>query len=356
MSLYTVIGAMSGTSMDGVDLVCTTFQTIDNKSIKHSCHCSKTYSYPSEMVDALNHSKELSAPKLLELDKKVGRYFAKCINTFIEENKLNVSKIDAIASHGHTVYHQPENGFTLQIGCGDTIAFHTGICVINDFRQKDVIAGGTGAPLVPLGDQLLYGHIADAFLNIGGFCNISILKKPTIAYDICPGNLPLNLLMKQLGKQYDSNGDSARTGTLDISLFRTLNELDYYKKNHPKSLGTEWLNDKFTPLIANTTNTYDALNTVVEHIATQVSNACKTHEINQLYITGGGAFNSFLIERIQANTPPLKIILPSPVEIEFKEAIIFSFLGFRYLERKHNTLPSVTGAKQAVIGGVLHLP
>ncbi|MDA7580760.1 anhydro-N-acetylmuramic acid kinase [Crocinitomicaceae bacterium] len=355
MSLYTLIGAMSGTSMDGVDIVCTQFETAENKPIKYTCNCFKTYPYSSKILDSLMESTKLNAPELLQLDKRLGRYFAQCITEFIEEHKLDVSEIDAIASHGHTVYHQPENGFTCQIGCGDTIAYYTGIKVINDFRQKDVIAGGTGAPLVPLGDQLLYGHIADAFLNIGGFCNISVLGDTTIAYDICPGNLPLNYLMGRLGKSYDANGESARKGQLDAALLEALNNLPYYDEQYPKSLGTEWLEIEFTPLINASKNTYNTLNTVVEHIATQISKACMAHEVNHLYITGGGAYNSYLVQKIEKKTN-VKIILPTPAEIEFKEAIIFSFLGLRYLEKRHNTLPDVTGAKHGVIGGVLHLP
>ena len=355
MSLYTLIGVMSGTSMDGIDLVCGNFEISDKEHFPHSIQHSETYKYTEEILEKLKQSTKLSPPTLLELDKTLGNYFSDCINDFIDKNGLDTHKIDAIASHGHTIFHQPERGFTYQIGCGDTIATRTGIKVINDFRQKDVIAGGQGAPLVPIGDKLLYGNQAEAFLNIGGFCNISIPGETTIAFDICPGNLPMNFLMGYHKQAYDQDGNYARTGTTNPDQLEELNNLDYYQQSPPKSLGTEWLNEVFMPIADRSDEIFDDLSTIVDHIAHQIGQVCRKHNINSLFITGGGAYNSYLIEKIKESTTA-DIIIPDPVDIEFKEAIIFGLLGALYLDGRPNTLASVTGAKQDVCGGVLHLP
>lgn len=355
MSLYTVIGVMSGTSMDGIDIVYATYEFSENELCNHVVQHSKTYEYSTYLLENLKISTQLSPSELLILDKILGIYYSERIINFINEFDINPSKIDAIASHGHTIFHQPEKGFTYQIGCGETIAFKTGIKVINDFRQKDVVAGGQGAPLVPIGDKLLYSSLADAFLNIGGFCNISIPSDTTVAFDISPGNLPLNKIATELDKTYDSSGLIARSGSIDKVILNELNEIDYYSNPPPKSLGTEWVKANFTPVVSRINNPKDRMCTVVEHLAEQISRTCIKNSIKSLYITGGGAYNDFLIERIKEKSK-LQIIIPDAVEIEFKEAIIFGLLGALFLEGKPNTLSSVTGASRDVIGGVLHLP
>ncbi|NRA11026.1 MAG: anhydro-N-acetylmuramic acid kinase [Crocinitomicaceae bacterium] len=355
MSLYTVIGVMSGTSMDGIDVVCATFEFSENEQCTHSVKQSKTFKYPDVILDKLISSTQLQHPELLILDKTLGIYFSDCILEFIEEFHLETANIDAIASHGHTIFHQPDKRFTYQIGCGETIAFRTGIKVINDFRQKDVVAGGQGAPLVPIGDKLLYSQFADAFLNIGGFCNISIPSGHTIAFDICPGNLPLNKIASEQGKPYDEGGLIARSGTIDPKIMNELNDLNYYNSSPPKSLGTEWIEANFNPIVSKISTPQDRMRTVLEHIAEQISIACLKNKVESLYITGGGAYNDFLIQKIQEKSK-IKIVIPNSIEIEFKEAIIFGLLGALFLEGKTNTLSSVTGASRDVMGGVLHLP
>lgn len=363
MSLYTplqsarklIVGVMSGTSMDGLDLTICEYSTNNVESYNFQLLSCKTAAYPKTLLLKLDRSKYLSATDLLLLDKELGQFFGKEINQFIEEYKIEKSKIDAIASHGHTVFHQPENGFTTQIGCGDTIASVTKIKVINDFRQKDVIAGGQGAPLVPIGDKLLFGDEADAFLNIGGFCNISIPKDEVIAFDISPGNLPLNKIASEFAQSYDKNGEIARSGKVIQEILDELNNLSFYHQNAPKSLGTEWLEDEFYPILNKIASPEDRMSTCVKHISFQIIKCCHDHKIESIFITGGGAFNTFLVEKIKQNSQ-LKVIIPSPYIIDFKEAIIFGFLGVRFLEGKHNCLASVTGASHNVIGGVLHLP
>ncbi len=355
MSSYTILGLMSGTSMDGLDISHVNFKVKDNGKIEFTVNQCKTYPYSKYILDKLRTSKNLNTEEILVLDKELGLIFAKKVNEFLSENKIDKNSIDAIASHGHTIHHQPQNGFTQQIGCGDTIAFQTGIKVINDFRQKDVIAGGQGAPLVPIGDKLLFGDIAEAYLNIGGFTNICIPRKQTIAFDICPGNLPLNEIVNKIGLEYDKDGELARSGEINSEILERLNSLDYYSRVKHKSLGTEWLENEFTPLLHSIKKEEDKLRTIVEHIAIQISKTVTQHKIKSLFITGGGALNSFLIGQIDKNIEA-KITLPSTTIIDFKEALVFAFLGMRFLRNEINCLSSVTGASRDTIGGVLHLP
>lgn len=348
-----IIGAMSGTSMDGLDLALCRF-TVDNERYSYEINAAETYEYPSLLLELLETSKQLTPEQLFLLDKKLGQFYAACINAFIQKNEIDKTQVDAIASHGHTIFHQPDKGFTVQLGCGDTIATSTGIRTINDFRQKDVICGGQGAPLVPIGDKLLFANEADGFLNIGGFSNISIPGVQTIAFDVCPGNLPLNLAAMQLGHSYDKDGNWARSGTVRQEVLEQLNALPFYAQKAPKSLGTEWLESEFLPLLHTIETPEDRLRTCVEHIAEQIGVTAKAHAIDTLFVTGGGALNSFLMERIESKGINTK--LPEMSIIQFKEALIFAFLGLRFLEEKPNCLASVTGASHDVCGGVLHLP
>lgn len=355
MSSYNLIGLMSGTSMDGLDIVFVKFKYTENNDWEFNIEHSLTVKYSNKMLSKLKIAKKLSAIELLILDKELGMFFSTSVNKFIELNQIGKSKIDAIASHGHTIFHQPEKGFTYQIGCGETIAYHTGIKVINDFRLKDVIAGGQGAPLVPIGDKLLFGKEADAFLNIGGFTNVCYPSKNTKAYDICPGNLPLNYFSEKNGLTFDFNGEMAKKGNLNKFILEQLNSIQFYKSTGPKSLGTEWLESQFMTKLEKDLNPNDALNTIVEHIAMQIAFDLNTNKIKSVYITGGGAKNQFLIERIQVYFKG-QIIVPNETIIDFKEAIIFGFLGALNLHNQPNSLASVTGAEKDTIGGVIHLP
>ncbi len=350
-----MLGLMSGTSLDGLDIVDCSY-IFKNNEWKFSIHSSDSIPYSNALKTKLKQSPDFSARKLLQLDKELGLFFAKSVNQFIEDKSISKEKINAIASHGHTIFHQPELGYTYQIGCGDTIAYHTKLTVINDFRQKDVVAGGQGAPLVPIGDQLLFHNDADAFLNIGGFanCSYSHLGK-TIAFDICPANLPLNRITQRIGLEFDKDGQLARKGNVDKDNLRELNNITFYKEKAPKSLGTEWLDATFSPLLSIFPSLEDQLATITEHIAVQIGNTLNEIEPPRTYVTGGGTKNKYLIERIKHNTST-ELIIPSIELIDYKEAIIFGFLGALYLAKKKNTLASVTGAIKDSTGGVLHIP
>ena len=353
-----IIGLMSGTSLDGLDIAFVNFE-YKSEAIKFEILHSETIPYSKDLTNQLQNSVNSSVTEFLILDKKIGQVFGENINQFITKYKIDKRQIDAIASHGHTTFHQPENGFTSQIGCGTTIAITTGIPVINDFRTKDVILGGQGAPLVPVGDFNLFNQFAESFLNLGGITNISYKKDgKIIAYDICPANLPLNLICKEkLHLTYDPNGENARKGKIIPELLNELNNLNFYKVQYPKSLGTEWLNSDFYPILEEfkESSGIDLLTTIIEHEAIQISSTLNNNNLQSVYISGGGAKNSFLIERIQ-NSFKGEVIAPNHTIIDFKEAIIFAFLGAQYLQKLPNTVNSVTGAKRDCIGGILHIP
>jgi anhydro-N-acetylmuramic acid kinase len=355
-SNYIIIGIMSGTSLDGIDITCTEYIWEENTWRFELLFC-KTYNYSDKDSATLKNATQLSAAELIQLDKKLGKLFGESVLLFLEEFSINKKNIDAIASHGHTIFHQPEKGFTYQIGCGTNISLVTNLPVINDFRTKDVLLGGQGAPLVPVGDFQLFRSIADGFLNIGGITNISYFRKQKIhAYDICPGNLPLNLLINTIGKPYDNQGEIAASGKVNIPLLETLNDLDFYKQNPPKSLGIEWIHACFSPVLDDCNDSIaNKLATICEHIGMQIGKITTQQKIKKLLITGGGAHNKHLISCISANFNG-QIIIPNNKIIEFKEAIIFGFLGALYLEKQANCLQDVTGAIRNSCSGVLHLP
>ena len=231
---YTVLGIMSGTSLDGIDLAICTFTK--NQEWEYKIEKSITLKYPISLKSKLATLHTQNKAIVEQTDIQFGQYIGQTINTF-----LNGEKVDFIASHGHTIFHQPENKYTLQIGCGKTISQTTGITTINDFRSLDVSLNGQGAPLVPIGDLLLFPKHKYC-INLGGFANISIKKNEgIIAFDICPANIVLNEICKELGIEYDNNGDISREGKIIPTLLQQLNQLDFYTKKAPKSLGREWV-------------------------------------------------------------------------------------------------------------------
>lgn len=339
---------MSGTSLDGVDLVCCSFD-IDstNFSISHS----NTFPYNESWKKRLKKAHELNAYELSQLDSDLSKHFSDVIMSFITANKIE--DLDAIASHGHTVFHQPSKKFTLQIANPAYISALTGYKVIGDFRSSDVVLGGQGAPLVPIGDRDLFSSYTNR-LNLGGFANISFEKNGvSYAYDICPVNMPLNEIATLLGSSYDKDGLMAQQGKINNALLDQLNTIAYYRKGYPKSLGIEWYNRSFRPFIQNSDcSNKDKLRTIVEHISIQISNSFTEGNV---LISGGGAHNSFLIDRIHANCSN-EIILPDNTVIDYKEALIFAYLGHLRLLTKINVLASVTGALKDHCAGSVHLP
>ncbi len=344
------IGVMSGTSLDGVDICYVRFDYANTYNFK--ILNTITIKYPKTWKLALQKAFTTDEKSLKNLDIKYGSYLGNLVSQFINENKI--SRIDFIASHGHTIFHKPEKGYTLQIGNGQTIADSTQLKVICDFRTQDVRLGGQGAPLVPIGDELLFYNY-DYCLNLGGFVNVSYKEgNKRIAFDICPVNIVLNHYINKLGVAFDDKGRIASTGSINEGLFERLNVLEFYHKNPPKSLGLEWVLEFIYPLIdSNNLAIKDILRTFVEHVAFQTSKVIQKK--SRVLVTGGGAFNNFLMQRIEFHLEQ-EVELPSKQLIDFKEALIFGFLGVLKIRNEVNVLESVTGAKKDHSSGVIFTP
>jgi len=346
-----IIACMSGTSLDGLDLALCEF---DNSKTNYSYKILefKTFEYSTEWKKRLGNSQNLSGLELCFLDKDFGSLTAQYILEFIKAKQI--SKVDYIASHGHTIFHQPEKNLSLQIGNAIQIASITQIPTINDFRSLDVSLGGQGAPLVPIGDHLLFSEY-DYCVNLGGFSNISFEEKgKRLAFDIAPTNLALNYYSKKMGFDFDKNGELGKKGEINKKLLSKLNQIEYYKKSFPKSLGKEWLDSQFIPLIPSSMLYEDVLRTLYEHIGEQIGKILSKTNTKTL-LSGGGAFNSFLVDRIQAYSNS-NIFIPENNIINFKEALIFGFLGYLKINNKINVLSSVTGASRNSCSGVITYP
>lgn len=344
-----IIGVMSGTSLDGVDIAELIFSESEG-NIRFEILQAQTIPYAPDWVEKLSNSLNYSLPELEILDQNYTEVLGKIIKKFISEN--NIQNIATVASHGHTVLHQPHNGITLQIGNLPKIAKIIGQKVVCDFRIQDVKYKGQGAPLVPIGDQLLFPEY-DYCLNLGGFSNISFEKKAQrIAYDICAVNTVLNYYALKLGYAYDDKGSISAKGYFDKELFEYLNQLEFYQKPHPKSLGYEYVKAIILPITENY-SAQTVLRTFTEHIAHQISLNI-TNNDSKLLITGGGAYNTFLISRIRHYLPKIEIIIPSPALIEYKEALIFGLLGYLRLNNRINVLSSVTGSTHDHSSGFIY--
>lgn len=345
---FHAIGLMSGTSLDGLDICFARFEK-SNEGWNFEILQAETFPYSQHWEEKLRKSIFLKAEEILALHSEYGFYLGKKVNEFIEIHSLK--NIDLIASHGHTVFHQPDKKFTLQIGDGRAIKILNEIPVIYDFRSQDVLKGGNGAPLVPIGDELLFSEF-DACLNIGGFSNISFKREEKrIAFDICPVNIVLNLFAKKLGKEFDENGDFAKNGTVDEKLLSALNALEYYQENPPKSLGIEWIQEKILPKLT-MENPATVLATFTEHAAIQIAEIFNTDSIKKVLFTGGGTNNSYLLERVKSKTTT-EIIVPNKILIDFKEALIFAFMGVLRKKNEINILSSATGSSADHCSGIL---
>ncbi len=342
---------MSGTSLDGIDLAHINFTIKDNKW-RYQILESETISYSQDWLNKLKVAVSFSEENLIELNEEYTELLGNIIKSFIERN--SISNIDAVCSHGHTILHQPQNGFTLQIGNLPKIAEIIQEKVVCDFRAQDVKLGGQGAPLVPIGDRILFTEY-DYCLNLGGFSNVSFEdNSKRIAFDISPVNTVLNFYSNKLGLDYDDKGKIARSGKVNSDLLNELNALDYYKKSFPKSLGFEFVKEIVLPLIEKySISIEDKMHTFTEHIALQTSLALPS-KTGKILITGGGAYNDFLIERMQYHLPKIQIIIPDNKTLEFKEALIFALLGVLKLRNEINVLSSVTGAMMDHSSGVVY--
>ncbi|MBR1549744.1 MAG: anhydro-N-acetylmuramic acid kinase [Bacteroidales bacterium] len=351
-----ILGLMSGTSLDGVDLA-----LCDISDSGYRILAADTVAYPDEWRRRLATLENASALDYALAHAELGHYFGHVVNKFLEGKP----RPEAIASHGHTIFHQPDKGLTTQIGDGDAIAAETGLPVVSNFRTLDVALGGQGAPLVPIGDELLFGEY-DACLNLGGIANISFRSEvggrryERVAFDICPCNMALNRLAAMLGHPYDKGGTNASGGDVHTCLLHELDALEYYTLPGPKSLGKEWFVGQFWPIVKgflgvtpSQSQVRDALATVTSHIAMQIARVAEAQGIGTLLVTGGGAWNSYLLELLSNYRPEMQVTVPDALIVNYKEALIFALLGYLRLHGKVNTLRSVTGARRDSIGGTL---
>ena len=350
---------MSGSSLDGLDICLATFEVSDNQEVlSFSVLQTEAVDFSDAFIKRWRQVPEASAIELARLHADTGRYFGQLTRDFIHRHGLK--NIDAVASHGYTVFHQPEAGFTTQIGCGAQLAAQTQCRVITDFRMADVAAGGQGAPLVPFAERHLFPQYR-TFLNIGGIVNISFHPKENadavIAYDVCAGNTLLNYLAREKGSEYDKDGAWARSGKILPELLRELNEIPFCAAVYPKSLGTEHVQEYWLQrIIASSGSVEDKLATAVEHIAMQVAAAvARQSQAADMLVTGGGALNKYLVERIQVHLSG-KVIVPDNTIVQFKEALLMALLGLFRLREWANVLNSATGAAKSTCGGAIYLP
>jgi anhydro-N-acetylmuramic acid kinase len=343
----TVLGLMSGTSLDGLDLALCDFWKEEQVFYYHIIK-TETFPYPQDLVQKLRRLFTGSALFLCEVEVEFSNFMAQCVCQFLENAE---KQPHYMASHGHTVFHQPCKGLTKQIGSGAILAAKTGIDTICNFRTTDVALGGQGAPLVPIGDALLF-HQYDGCLNLGGISNISRYDKTTCtAHDISLCNIPLNFLAEQLGRPYDKNGALAQKGKINLELLNALNRPDYFSLNTVKSIGYELFAAYYQPLIDSfSISIEDKLRTMCEHIAVQIAH--NLQGLTTVLVTGGGAKNSFLIDVIKEKTAT-KLVIPNEQLVDFKEALLFAFLGYLRVHEEYNCLQSVTGAlRNSCSGGV----
>lgn len=341
---------MSGTSLDGIDLVEIHFGYSEKWTYRIGA--SETVSYSSVWKQELQRAISFSEAKLNQLNEDYTDYLSEVISAFITKHRI--ANIDAVCSHGHTILHEPDKGITLQIGNLPKLASLIHQKVVCDFRVQDVELGGQGAPLVPIGDQLLFADY-DYCLNLGGFANCSFDQDgKRIAYDICPVNIVLNIYAEKLGFAYDDKGRLAASGMVDQLLLKRLNGLGYYLESPPKSLGLEWVKEIIFPILDMfESSSEDFLATFTEHIAIQI--AKQFQKGSSVLVSGGGTYNDYLLERIRFYRN-VELVIPSEEIIEYKEAMVFGLLGVLKLRDEVNCLASVTGAREDHSGGNIFFP
>ncbi len=353
--MYTkkVIGMMSGTSLDGLDIAACIFTKPVTGPWEFEIASAETLPYPAEWKERLASLHQADAFTFCRTDAAYGKYLGQCASKFIRQTGFVP---DLIASHGHTIFHRPELGFTTQIGSASHLAAETRLPVVSDFRSVDVALGGQGAPLVPLGDRLLFpGYVA--CLNLGGFANVSMeVEGRRLAFDICPVNFVLNHLARLLNKEYDDDGKISSTGTTDAELYQRLNKISYYSRSGPKSLGREWVEKEIFPIFRTSRlSTPDLLRTFCEHIAFQVNAAIQDTVPARVLVTGGGARNRFLM-KLLAEKGAHRFEKPDDMLVDFKEALVFALLGLLRFTGDVNVLNSVTGGHEDHRGGSVYCP
>jgi anhydro-N-acetylmuramic acid kinase len=347
---------MSGSSMDGLDIAYCTFEEIGGKW-SYQINSAECIPFDAEWKQTLQQLTSLTAKDLILAHTNFGRWMGHAILDFITKHDLE-HKVHLIASHGHTVFHAPDQHMTFQLGDGATLAALTKLPVVSDLRNMDIALDGQGAPIVPIGESYLWKEYS-CFLNIGGISNISLrIQNESIAFDICPANRVLNVLVNDLNLPYDNHGEQAAKGTIHQDILNELNTLSYYQKPFPKSLANEFGTEIVLPILQNSNcSVQDKLATMCEHIAIQIKRVFEENHIEheKLLITGGGALNTYLISRIQyhLNDYNIEVVLPDETTLQYKEALVMGLIGILRWREEVNVLSSVTGASRSSVGGAL---
>jgi anhydro-N-acetylmuramic acid kinase len=359
--VYRAIGLMSGSSLDGLDIVLATFHENGGKW-NYEIMEADCYGYSAEWTNRLKDAGNLSALDYQLLHTDYGHYLGQQVNQFIRQKNLDF-QVALVASHGHTVFHLPAKKMTAQIGDGAAIAAETRLPVVSDLRALDIAFGGQGAPIVPIGEKLLFSEY-EYFLNLGGIANVSAANASGyIAFDVCPTNRVLNMLANDAVKEYDDEGRIAASGKIDTTLLAELNVLEYYKLEYPKSLANDFGIEIVYPMIKNAgVRTDNALRTYTEHIVIQIKKAItnlnhlkQRTQTARMLVTGGGAFNTFLVERLrdQLKSLQIEVVIPDENIVKYKEALIMALMGVLRWREKTNVFSSVTGAERDSVGGAL---
>ncbi|MBK8562120.1 MAG: anhydro-N-acetylmuramic acid kinase [Saprospiraceae bacterium] len=365
-TVYHVIGLMSGSSLDGLDVAYCRLNTawedgvfrIKNWELLQA----DTLPFSTEWQHRLRQLPSATAFEFCEANAAFGHHLGQLVNQFFDENRLSASDVDLVASHGHTIFHEPKRGFTTQIGDGAALATATGCRVACDFRTADVALGGQGAPLAPMADKLLFpGH--DFYLNIGGIANITCHVEGSnriVAFDVCGANQALNALAQLTGQPYDKDGLMAASGQPDLVLFDEINGQAFFAEQYPKSLSNQWVQQHLTQTCLQAKSPIpDRLHTVCQHVALQLERSIAqvlekegfAKESYSLLATGGGAFNGYLMRCIQERLPRVQVVIPEENTVKFKEALLMALLGAMRLEAVPNCIASVTGARRDALGG-----
>ncbi|MBL7771429.1 MAG: anhydro-N-acetylmuramic acid kinase [Chitinophagaceae bacterium] len=352
--IYRVIGTMSGSSMDGLDIAyCTLEETGGNWT--YEITQADCIAFSKEWQEQLKNITALSARELFRCHTAFGKWMGEQLNAFIEKNNLE-HKVHFIASHGHTVFHEPQHGMTFQMGDGASIAAVTQLPVITDLRNMDVALGGQGAPIVPIGEQFLWKDYTH-FLNLGGICNITFKQDGKhIAFDVCAANRILNVLAQEAGFDFDHEGKMAARGTINQDLLIALNDQEYFRKPFPKSLANEFGTETIYSILKEySCSIDDKLRTVTEHIVMQIDAICTADGEQRMLVTGGGAHNTFLLARLRdtLTAKQMEVTVPDSELINYKEALVMAFIGVLRWREEENVLASVTGAQRNSIGGAL---
>jgi anhydro-N-acetylmuramic acid kinase len=359
---YRAIGLMSGSSLDGLDIAFIIFHE-NGRKWTFQIEAAECLPYPAGWVEKLKNAVNLNARDYLLLHAEYGHFIGRQVNGFIEKNNLQ-HRVQIIGSHGHTTFHHPQSGMmTAQLGNGAAIAAETGINTVSDLRDMDVALGGQGAPIVPMGEKLLFSEYP-LLLNLGGIANISAaLSDGYIAYDICPANRVMNMLAAEKGMEYDAGGSMAAAGFVRDEALSALNQLPYYSQPFPKSLDNGFGVEVVFPLLKKyNLGTNDAMRTMVEHICIQLMRnigrlaaRLPAGEPKKMLVTGGGAHNAFLAQKLSNTLAPLGIemIIPDEKTVNYKEALIMALLGVLRWREENTTLHTVTGAFRSSIGGAV---